>query len=71
MELQSVVDNPIFTVEELTLDAVWKRAYKIEDESDEWRMRFSVKCGDILVEVSTEGVTPEWLYEELVRLGKK
>ncbi len=70
-ELHGVVDNPIFTVEELTLDAVWKRAYKVEDESDEWRMRFSVKYGDILVEVSTEGVTPEWLYEELVRLGKE
>lgn len=66
VELQGVVDNPIFTVEELTLDAVRKRAYKVEDESDEWRMRFSVKYGDILVEVSTEGVTPEWMYEELV-----
>ncbi len=66
MELHSVVDNPIFAIEDLTLDAVWKRAYKVEDESDEWRMRFSVKYGDILVEVSTEGVTPEWLYEELV-----
>ncbi len=65
VELQSVVDNPIFAIEELTLDAVWKRAYKVEDESDEWRMEFSVKYGDILVEVRTEGVTPEWLYEEL------
>jgi len=64
--LHSVVDNPIFAVEDLTLEAVWKRAYKVEDEPDEWRMRFSVKYGDILVEVSTEGVTPEWLYEELV-----
>ncbi len=65
MELQGVVDNPIFDIEDLTLDAVRKRAYKVEDESDEWRMVFSVKYGDILVEVRTEGVTPEWLYEEL------
>ena len=65
MELQSVVDNPIFDIEELTLDAVWKRAYKVEDESDEWRMVFSVMYGDILVEVRTEGVTPEWLYRRL------
>lgn len=63
--LREVVDNPIFTVEDLTMDAVWKRAYKIEDESDEWRMVFCVKYGDILVEVRTEGVTPEWLYGEL------
>lgn len=65
VELQGVVDNPIFDIEDLTLDTVWKRAYKVEDESDEWRMEFSVKYGDILVEVRTEGVTPEWLYEEL------
>ncbi len=65
VELQGVVDNPIFDIEELTLDAVWKRAYKVEDESDEWRMVFSVKYGDILVEVRTEGVTPEWLYRRL------
>jgi len=65
VELLSVVDNPIFAIEDLALDVVWKRAYKVEDESDEWRMEFSVKYGDILVEVRTEGVTPEWLYEEL------
>lgn len=71
VELQGVVDNPIFTIEDLTLDAVWKRAYNAEDESDEWRMTFSVKYEDILVEVSTEGVTPEWLYEELKGICKE
>lgn len=68
VELQQVVDNPIFAIEELTLDAIWKRAYKVEDESDEWRMEFSVKYGDILVEVRTQGVEPEWLYGELKEL---
>lgn len=64
-ELREIVDNPIFEIEDLTLEAVYKRAYKVEDESDEWRMAFSVKYGDIIVEVRTEGVEPEWLYEEL------
>ena len=68
VELQSVVDNPIFDIEDLTLDAVWKRAYKVEDESDEWRMEFSVKYEDILVEVRTQGGAPEWLYGELKEL---
>lgn len=71
VELQGVVDNPIFDIEGLTLDAVRKRAYKVEDESNEWRMEFSVKYGDILVEVRTEGVTPEWLYEELKELHEE
>ena len=69
--LHSVVDNPIFAIEDLTLDAVWKRAYKVEEESDVWRMEFTVKYGEILVEVRTEGVTPEWLYETLLELYKK
>ena len=64
------MDNPIFEAEELTLDAVYSRAYKVNDagDMDGWRMRFSVKYGDVIVSVSTKGVDPEWLYHQLVSL---
>ncbi len=69
-ELREIVDNPIFEAEELTLEAVYCRAYQINDagDTDGWRMRFSVKYGDIIVAISTKGVEPEWLYQQLVNL---
>ena len=69
-ELRDIVDNPIFNAEELTLEAVCCRAYKVNDagDTDGWRMRFSVKYGDIIVAVNTKGVEPEWLYQQLKSL---
>ena len=69
-ELREMVDNPIFAAEELTLEAVRCRAYKVEDagDTDGWRMRFSVKYGDVVVSVSAKGVEPEWLYRQLAEL---
>lgn len=68
--LREIVDDPIFAAEELTLDAIYCRAYKISDagDTDGWRMRFSVRYGDIIVSVSAKGVEPEWLYQQLVNL---
>ena len=70
-ELREIVDNPIFEAEELTLEAVYCRAYKVDDagDTDGWRMRFSVKYGDVIVSVSTKGVEPEWLYQQLMNLN--
>ncbi|MGM9640179.1 MAG: hypothetical protein ACI3V3_02305 [Faecousia sp.] len=67
-ELRNIVDNPIFLAEELTLDAVMARAYRLEDAGDGggWRMEFSVKYGDTVVEVRTKGVEPEWVYQQLL-----
>lgn len=69
-ELWEIVDNPIFLAEELTLEAVRARAYRIHDagDTDGWRMDFSVLYGDILVEVRAKGVDPEWLYNQLLSL---
>ena len=66
-ELREIVDNPIFDISELTLEAVCARAYSINDSGDTngLRMHFSVLCGDIIVEVSCKGVNPEWLYSQL------
>lgn len=69
-ELREIVDDPIFEAEELTLEAVCRRAYKVQDagDADGWRMRFSVRYGDVIVSVSSKGVEPEWLYEQLKNL---
>lgn len=69
-ELREIVDNPIFESEELTLEAVYCRAYKVDDagDTDGWRMRFSVKYGDVIVSVSAKGVEPEWVYQQLLNL---
>lgn len=69
-ELREIVNNPIFIAEELTLDAVYSRAYKAGEsgDSDGWRMAFSVKYNDIIVKISSKGVDPEWVYQQLVGL---
>lgn len=66
-ELREIVDDPIFDAEELTLEAVYRRAYKVQDAGDTngWRMRFSVRYGDVIVSVSSKGIEPEWLYDQL------
>lgn len=66
-DLREIVDDPIFDAEELTLDAVMRRAYKIQDagDTDGWRMQFSVRCGEVLVSINAKGVEPQWLYEQL------
>ena len=59
-----------FDAGELTMDAVWARAYKTgeSDDSPGWRMAFSVRYGDIIVEVRTKGVDPEWVYMRLMEM---
>ena len=72
-ELREIVDNPIFYAEDLTMEAVWARAYKAEESGDSngWRMKFSVKYDDTVVEIRSKGVDPEWIYQLLVDLKMK
>ena len=69
-ELREIVDNPIFHAEELTQEAVWCRAYKTGETGDNngWRMTFSVKYGDTVVEIRGKGVDPEWIYQQLTAM---
>ena len=69
-ELRAIVDDPIFLANELTPDAVYARAYKVEESGDSggWRMAFSVKYDDIIVRISSKGVEPEWVYQQLIGL---
>ena len=72
-ELREMVDNPIFDADELTLEAVYCRAYKVNDagDTDGWRMNFCVRYGEILVQVHTKGVDPEWVYQQLMTLNMR
>ena len=72
-ELREIVDNPIFYAEDLTMEAVWARAYKAEESGDSngWRMKFSVKYDDTVVEIRGKGVDPEWIYQQLRTLNMK
>lgn len=66
-ELREIVENPIFDAGELTIDVVKARAYKTDGDVDStgFRMEFSVKYGEKIIEVRTKGVEPEWLYSQL------
>ncbi len=70
-QLREIVNDPIFRAEELTLQAVCARAYTVSDagDSDGWRMNFSVLYDDrIVIEVSSKGLAPEWIYTQLISL---
>lgn len=71
-ELREIVDNPIFLIDDLTLDTVRARSYEVSDSGDEQgsRMRFSVLYGDILVELNVKGATPEAMFEILQQIKK-
>ncbi len=66
-ELFQIVNNPIFRAEELTLEAVNARAYMVKDagDCDGYRMDFSVLYNNQVISVTSKGVAPEWLYEQL------
>ena len=69
-ELWEIVNDPIFIAEELTLDAVKARAYKVSDSGDSkgYRMRFGLKYDDVIVKVYAKGIEPEWVYQQLAEL---
>jgi hypothetical protein len=66
-ELREIVDNPIFNIKELTLDTIKARTYTLDDagDSNAYRMHFSVLYGDVIVDVSSKGISPEWMYSQL------
>ncbi len=70
-ELWEIVDCPIFRAGELTLDAVQRRTYSVQEGGDIAgpRMRFAVAYGDLLVEVSAKGVAPDWIFAALTQLS--
>lgn len=68
-ELQAIVSGPIFRAEELTQEAVNARAEESTEPGDSGiRMNFSVLYGETVVSISSKGVSPTWLYEQLAAL---
>jgi hypothetical protein len=69
-ELREIVDNPIFLIDELTLDTVRARSYEVSDSGDVQgpRMRFSVLYGDVLVELRVKGASPEVMFDILQQI---
>ncbi len=62
-ELREIVDNPIFKIEDLTIDIVNKRTDKVID--------FSVLYPeDIIVAIRAEGLEPQYLLKELKRINE-
>lgn len=69
-ELREIVDHPIFLADELTADVLQRRAYTVNDAGDSGeRLAFGVLYGDVLVEVSSKGVSAAWLWEQVSALG--
>ena len=71
-DLRTVVDDPVFPLEELSLDMVRARSYSVEESGDVSgpRFRFSVTLDGVRVNVSGKGVSPEWIFEALTGLQK-
>jgi len=65
-ELWDYVLNPVFRIDELTLDIIKARAYYVENDQGDtpnWRMAFSVLYDNVIVRVNIKGVTPEQVWE--------
>ncbi len=71
-DLREIVNNPIFRIEDLTLEVVEARAYEVADAGDISgpRMHFSVLYGDILVEINAKGAAPEAIFKMLQQSKK-
>lgn len=64
-ELREIVDNPVFLAEEVDIDVIYRRATYMVDagEGEGYRINFSIKVGVLVIEIRTEGITPETLYD--------
>lgn len=71
-ELREIVDNPIFLIDELTLEAVQARTYDVSDSGDEPgpRMRLGVLYGDVLVELRVKGASSEAILDILQQINR-
>ena len=69
-ELREIVNDPIFLAEELTLDAVQKRAYTAGEAGDSQgpRLNFSLRVGEYLISVRGKGVDPRWIFDALTQI---
>lgn len=66
---RDIIENPVFKAEDLSLGVIEQRGYTRHETGDpsasSLNMRFSVLYGDIIVEVQSEGLSAEYLYDKL------
>lgn len=64
-ELREIVDNPVFLAEEVDIDVIYRRTTYMIDagEGEGYRINFSIKVGALVIEIRTDGITPETLYD--------
>lgn len=69
-ELREIVNDPIFLIDELTLEAVKMRSYTVNESGDSngERMYFSVLYEDVLVSIDSKGVSSEEVYQLLLSI---
>lgn len=67
-----IIEAPVFRIEELTLDMIASRGYTRGEAGDpsgnSLNLRFAVLYDDVVVEVDTEGLSAEYLFDELTSL---
>ncbi len=73
-DTREIIENPIFKIEDLTIDILKMRGYIRGETNDpsgnSVNMRFSVLYDGILIEVSTEGISSEYLFDELSKIPR-
>ena len=67
-ENRTTVENPVFRIGELTPELVGTRVHAGDEGLDMFRFCVLYESG-VLVEVSAKGVSADWVYEALKRLG--
>ncbi len=69
-ETREMLENPIFPIEELTLEAICARVdtAEVNDGDSPVLLGFGVLCGDVLIQVSAKNIDPQWLYDQLMAL---
>ena len=74
-EYSHIIENPVFRIEELSLNMIRMRGYTREEAGDTQaqtiNMRFAVLYENTIVEVNAEGLGAEYLFQELTSLPAK
>ncbi len=73
-DTRHIIQNPVFKIEELTQEMIEMRGYVLEEvgdpSSESVKMSFCVLYGDVVVDISCEGLSASYLYEQLSKIGK-
>ena len=70
---RQIIEDPVFKIEDLTLDMIKMRGYTRGESGDpsgnSLCMRLSVLYDETVVEISSEGLSAEYLFHALIALN--